>query len=148
MKTATLMEPHRPDIPDETVIEKAMNLIASLGAPRKTKKMLFDLDTAATANRKLVKTAIALKSEIDRRECELSEHETDLCERESVVTATNLELTETAAALKNAAADLEHRENVLTERNANFCEKKEAAVSYIDGVLQNLNTVRKGLINV
>lgn len=147
MKTVTLMEPHRADIPDETVIEKAMNLIASLGAPGKIRKLLSDLEEAANADRELVKTATALKSEIDRRECELSEHETDLCERESVVTATNLELTETAAALKNAAADLEHRENALTEHQTDFREKKEGAVSYIAGVLQNLDTLRKGLID-
>lgn len=136
-----------PGTPDAEVIAKAMNLIASLGAPDKTKKLLSDLDTAAKSNQKLVKTAGALKSEIDRRKGELSELEDDLHKRESVVTETNIELTKTATDLKNAAADLELRESVLTERNADFCEKKEGAVSYIDGVLQNLKLVRKGLID-
>lgn len=146
--TTSLNEPSVvPNVPEETVLERAMNLIASLGAPEDTKQLLSDLEVAATANRELVEEATDLKSELDHRETELSEHETDLCEREDVVktqTKLSLELTTAANDLKT---DLEHRESVLMERQDDFNGKRKDAIIYCDGVLQNLKLVRKGLID-
>ena len=65
MKTSSLMEPRIvPATPNAKVIEKAINLISALGAPNKIKKLLSDLEAAAKANRELIETATALKSEI------------------------------------------------------------------------------------
>lgn len=136
-----------PNTPDETVIEQAMNLISALGAPENTKQLLSDLEVAVKENLELVETATDLKSEIETREIELSKHETDLCEREDVVkvqTSLSLELTTSANFLKT---DLEHRENVFTKRQDDFNEKRKDAVFYIDGLLKNLDEIRKGLID-
>ena len=145
----SLTDPHIvPDVPEETVLERAMNLIGALGAPDETKQLLSDLEVAATVNRELVETATDLKSEIDDRETELSEHETDLCEREDVVkTQTKLSLGLTTAA-NDLKTDLEHREIALAKRQDDFRDKQERAISYIDGVIENLRAVKQGFCNV
>ena len=135
------------DTPEETVVEKAMNLISALGGTGKAKQLLSDLEVAVKENLELVETATDLKSEIDTREVELSKHEVDLCEREGVVkiqTALSLELTSSANVMK---ADIENRESVLTKRQDDFNEKRKDAVIYIDNLLKNLDGIREGLID-
>ena len=136
-----------PEVPEVPVIQKAMDLVSSLGAPKGTKQLLSDLEVAVKENLELVETATDLKSEIDTREVELSKHEVDLCEREGVVkiqTALSLELTSSANVMK---ADIEHRENVLTNRLGDFNDKRKDAVIYIDNLLKNLDGIREGLID-
>jgi len=145
----SLAEPLEVDgTPEAEVLEKAMNLIASFNSSDQTKQFISDLEEAANVNRELIATATDLKAEIDQHELEFSERETDLHKREGVVTATNLELTKTATDLKNTAADLESRESALAKRNADFLEKQGRAISYIDGVIENLRSVKQGFCNV
>lgn len=144
--SGTLKSPHVvPDTPDKTVIDKAMDLIASLNASDQTKKLLSDLKKAAKNNDELVETANALKSILDGRESNLKERENYLFKNEKEVAdgaAHNIELTEKLNSMKT---DLENRESTLIKRQAEFREKQEGAVSYINGVLKNLEAVGKGL---
>ena len=146
--TTSLNEPSVvPNVPEETVLERAMNLIASLGAPEDTKQLLSDLEVAATANRELVEEATDLKYELDHRETELSEHETALCEREDVVkTQTNLSL-ELSSSANSLKADIEIRERALKKSQHDFNERRKDAVVYITNLLKNLDGIKKGLMN-
>jgi len=137
-----------PDTPDAEVLTQAMSLISTLAAPTKVKQLISDLEEAANANRKLIETATALKSEIDQHEREFSERQAELRNQEVDVIAEasrNFSLNEK---INSQKANLELRESTLIKRQADFLEKQERTISYIDGVIENLRLVKQGFCNV
>ncbi len=133
-------------VPSEQVVNRAMALVAALGAKDGIEELLIKLKEAAEFNQGLIKTATDLKSEHNRRESELDKREAALREDERKVS----EVVKRNQVLKNnlatAADSFDQLKSELTTHKGQLDGKLVEITSNLNTTVHKLSAIR-GLFN-
>lgn len=142
--TSTLMRPQDgPAVPSPEVINQAMSLISTLGAPDGTRVLLVELKEAAEFNQGLIETAKILKSEHDRRENELGVRKADLREKEKLLAEAAAHNHKIKDELISAAANIARRNDEMKAHKIDYDKAQKAFDSDLNNILQLLDKARR-----